>query len=403
MISSFLKQERPSEKDSLRGSTNGDIKLYSVQTNLNYILSDKMKLVTGLKSVFVRINSDALYEKRIGEMWTNERFLSSGFKYRENINAAYVQLNSNWSPRFSSEIGLRVENTNIESRFTSNESDSLFTQHYTDIFPTVMAQYNFSENHRFSIMYGRRIVRPNYRDMNPFVEVRDQYLYEKGNTGLKPELIDNIEFLWLFHKQYTFNLFYSFRNTPIAKSYLAEGNRTLVMPLNLSGNHSAGLKIGLNNLRPFQWWMMHLNLSLTYKQFNWTMDGYKHKNKLITPMMHISNQICLPFGWKMEAVGYYNGYMAEGQARIHPIWSVSLGVRKNLFADKWSLYLYANDIFLSNRPYIKLQSNSMAGWYKEHSDSRVVGVTLSYRFNWGKNTKNSQAEKTIDESKRITF
>ncbi len=403
MVSSFQHMNDLSEKDSLVGNASGEIELYSGQSNVNYALNRKMKLAAGLKTVFVCINSDAVYEKRIEAMWANDRNLSSGFDYEENINAAYVQLSSEWSPRFSSEIGLRLENTNVESQFTSNESDSLFTQNYTHIFPTMMVQYHLSENHLFSITYGRRIVRPNYRDMNPFVEVRDQYLYEKGNTGLKPELIDNIEFLWLLKKQYTFNLFYSFRNNPIAKSYLAEGDRTLVMPLNLSENHSVGLRIGLNNLRPFQWWIMYINTSLTYRQFDWVMAGDGYKNKLITPMAHITNQIFLPFGWKMEATGYYNGYMAEGQAKIHPIWSVSLGIRKNLFADKWSLYLYANDIFLSNRPYIELQSHTMTGWYEDRYDSRMIGVTLSYRFNWGKETKNSQTEKKIEESKRITF
>jgi hypothetical protein len=266
-----------------------------------------------------------------------------------------------------------------------------------------MGQYQLSEDHCFSITYSKRIVRPNYRDMNPFIEVIDPYQHEKGNTELKPELTDNIEFLWLLKKRFAFNLFYSFRNNPIAKSYLTEGNRTLVIPLNLSGNHSAGLKIGLNNVKPFAWWTMHINTSLTYKQFDWVIAGDAYKNEHITPMVHITNQLSLPLGWKMEAIGYYNGYMAEGQASVHPAGSVSLGVRKNLFADKVGLYIYATDVFNSNRAYIELQSNMMKGWYKERYDSRMFGLTLSYRFNWGKETRKPQTGTKIEESKRITL
>jgi hypothetical protein len=391
------------EKDTLSGKTNGDIKLYSGQTNLNYALNNRIKITAGLKTVLVSINSDAIYKNRIKGSWVNDNSLSSRFNYKENINAAYIQLNSEWFPRFSSEIGLRLENTNVESQFTTSKSDSVFNQNYTHIFPAVIGQYRFSENHSFSITYSRRIVRPNYRDMNPFTEVRDQYLHEKGNTELKPELTDNIEFLWLLKKRFAFNLFYSFRNNPIAKSYLTEDNRTLVIPLNLSGNHSAGLKIGLNNIKPFTWWTMHINSSLTFKQFDWIISGEAYKNEHITPMVHVNNQLSLPLGWKMEVIGYYNGYMAEGQAKVHPIGSVSLGVRKSLFNDKLGLYIYANDIFKSNRPFIELQNNTMKGWYKERYDSRMVGITLSYRFNWGKETKKSQTETKIEESKRITL
>jgi len=272
------------------------------------------------------------------------------------------------------------------------------------LFPTLMGQYQASDNHGFSIVYGRRIVRPNFRDMNPFIEVRDQYLHEKGNTELLPELIDNIEFSWLIKSRFVTSLFYSHRKNPITKSYLSgENNTTLVIPLNLSGNHSAGLKIGLNNLHPFNWWTMHINSSLTYKRFHWTMSSETQKNELVTPMLHINNQLSLPLGWKLEAMGYYNGYMAEGQARIHPIWSVSMGVRKNFLNEKLGLYIYANDIFHSNRPHIELQSGTINGWYKEKYDTRLIGMTLSYRFNWGKETQKSRKENKIDESKRINM
>lgn len=128
--------------------------------------------------------------------------------------------------------------------------------------------------------YSRRIVRPNYRNMNPFVEVRDQFLYEQGNTELRPELIDNIEISWLLKKRYSFNVFYSHRSDPISLSFLVEdNNRVLLMPLNLSGNNSFGLRVGLNNLKPFQWWTSHINGSLTYKKFSWATLGKTLKMK----------------------------------------------------------------------------------------------------------------------------
>lgn len=221
-----------------------------------------------------------------------------------------------------------------------------------------MAQYQASENHGLSLVYTRRIIRPNYRSMNPFVEVRDQFLYEQGNTRLQPELIDNIELSWLFKKRYSLQAFYSHRSNSISLSFLVEDNsRVLVMPLNLSGNHSFGLKAGLNNMQPFKWWTTHINASLTHKKFDWIISGKTFKNEVTTPMVHISNQFLLSRGWSAEASGFYSGEMIEGQTRVKPLWTMSAGVRKNLFDNKFSLYIYAHDLFYSNRPRVCIDSN----------------------------------------------
>ena len=399
--SSFQTGINQLKEDTLSGRTRGDIKIYSGQTNLNYDISEKFGITTGLKSVFVNIGSNALYKNLIAGNWQEDRDLSSNFDYKENINAGYLQLNAKWSSRFSTETGLRLENTYTKSIYGSTAQDTTFSKNYVHLFPTFMAQYHISENHGVSMVYGRSIVRPNYRNMNPFVEVRDQFTYEQGNTGLRPELIDNIEFSWLLRKRYSFNIFYSYRQNPISLSFLVEDSRVLIMPLNLSGNDSYGLRIGLNNLQPFKWWTIHINGSLTYKQFDWLRSGQTFKHEVTTPMIHISNQFTLPYGWAAEAFGFYSGEMLEGQMRIKPLWTISLGVRKNLFNDKFSLYLYARDIFQSNRPHVCVESNYLYYTSEEKNDSRMIGISLGYRFNRGREIKKSQNENRIEESKRI--
>lgn len=402
LLKSFFQTHiKPLQEDTMSGKTNGDIKIYSGQTNLSYDMSEKFGIKAGLKTVFVNIGSDALYKNLIDGNWQEDNNLSSNFAYNENINAGYFQFNAKWSPRFSTEIGLRLENTYTKSDYSSTTQDTTFSKRYTDLFPSLMAQYQLSENHSLSMAYNRRIVRPNYRNMNPFVEVRDQFLYEQGNTGLKPELIDNIEISWLFKKRYSFNVFYSHINNPISTSFLVEDSRVMIMPQNLSGNNSFGLRVGLNNLQPFNWWTAHINGSLTYKQFDWTASGKTLKNEVITPMLHISNQFRLPYGWGGEVQGFYSGKMIEGQTRVKSLWTLSLGVRKNLFKDKFSMYIYAHDIFHSLRPRVSIDSNYLYYTSKEKNDSRMIGISLGYRFNRGREIKKSQKANRIEESKRI--
>ncbi len=389
------------KEDTLSGKTKSDIKIYSVQTNLNYDISDKFGINVGLKSVFVNISTNGLYKNLIAGNWLENNNLSSNFDYKENINAGYFQLNTTWSSRFSTETGLRLENTHTKSRYGSANQDSTFNKNWLQLFPNFMAQYQLSDNHGLSIVYGRHIVRPNYRNMNPFVEVRDQFLYEQGNTKLKPELIDNIEISWLFKKRFSFNAFYSHRSNPISLSFLVEDSRVLIMPRNLSNNNSFGLRIGLNNLKPFDWWTSHINGSLTYKQFDWVIPGRTYTNKATTPMIFVSNQFGLPCGWSGEANGFYSGKMIEGQTTVKPLWTISFGVRKNLFKDKFNLYIYAQDIFYSNSPRVTVDSNYLYYTSREKRDSRIVGISLGYRFNRGREIKKFKNDNRIEESKRI--
>lgn len=394
------------DKDTLMGGIDGKIRVYTGQTNMKYDFLEKWKLHAGAKTVFVLIDNTALYKNKLNDDWIANRNLSCDFSYDENINAAYVLLNSQWTSAFSTEVGLRLENTYVKGRQKEmlNEKDSAFSQNYTHLFPTLMAQYKLSENHSFAIVYGRRIIRPNYRDLNPFVEVNDRFLHEQGNTELKPELTDNIELSWFFKKQYGFSLFYSYRKHPVAKSYLVEDdNKIIVIPLNLSSNHVAGVKIGLNNISPVNWWTFHVNASCIYKRFHWEMMGNISENKLITPMVHMNNQFTMPCGWSAEVTGLYNGRMAEGQARIQAMWNISAGIRKSLFNNKANIYLYMNDIFLSSRTRIDLRSSLQEGWYKDRHDTRMIGASFTYRFNAGSGTKDSRRNTRTDESKRINL
>lgn len=391
----------PVKQDTLSGKTSGDIKIYSGQTNFTYGISEKFGITAGIKSVFVNIRTNALYNNLMNGYWLENNNFSSNFHYKENINAGYLQLNAKWSSQLLTEIGLRLENAYTNNKYSSSMQDSMFSKTYLYLFPTFTAEYQLSENHNLSLMYARRIVRPNYRNMNPFVEVRDPFLYEQGNTDLRPELIDNIEISWLFKNRYSFNVFYSHRNAPISLSFLVEDSRVLIMPRNLSGSNSFGLRIGLNNLQPFKWWTAHLNGTLTYKYFDWMIPGETLKNETMTSMIHFNNQFSLPYRWEAEANGFCSGQMIEGQTTVKPLWSIALGVRKKLFNDKFSMYIYAQDIFHSIGPRVAVNSNYLYYTSKEKNDSRMIGMSLSYRFSRGKEIKKSQNDNRIEESKRI--
>ncbi len=328
------------EQHALMGNMTGKNDILNVQSVMAYNKSDKFTFQSGAKVSSIAINSNALYNSFEPGGWIQDKELSSGFKYQENIWAGFLQAAQKWSERFSTEAGLRLEHTNTEAGYVSESRDSTLVRHYNQLFPSIAINYILTEGHTISFQYGRRIVRPNYRDLNPFTEVNDFYLQERGNTALRPELLNNLEVLWLLKSKHMLSMFYTVRQNPITKSYLTEPDSgiTIVMPLNLKQSYTTGFKASINTLKPTKWWTSYFNGSLTYKEFYWQESGNHYKNSLLTPSLQLNNQFELLRNWAFEITGYLNGTSAEGQAKIDAIGALSIGVRKNFFDNKLSLY-----------------------------------------------------------------
>lgn len=399
------KIEESSSANTLQGMMKGTIQIVNFQSDIDTKIANKFTFQSGIKTSFITIDNNALYNTLLLEQWVENEKLSSSFHYKEKILAGYIQSDQKWSSRFSTKLGLRMEHTSTEARYLVGPKDSIFSRPYNQLFPSLSLNYKLTDEQTVSLQYGRRIVRPNYRDLNPFTEVVDHYLLERGNTGLNPELINNLETSWIIKSRYVFSLFYTVRKNPITKSYLTEpdSEATIVMPLNLKQSYNVGFRSSINGIKPAIWWNTQFNASLTYKQFHWLEAEKIYSNNLLSPTAQVTNQFTLPRQWTIEATGYFNGTMAEGQAKIGSFGSVSLGTRKKFFENKLNMYIYINDIFLSSNQQISLRNSIISGQYKERRDTRMAGITLIWQFNSGKLSKTIRKEENTEESKRINL
>lgn len=394
-----------SKFDTLVGTTDGRTAIYTGQSDLLYDIKDNISLSAGLKYSSININSDAVYKTRENGDWQESAKLSSGFIYKEQVRAAYVQVNKKWSPRWSAEAGLRLEHTTINTVYTLSKQNSTYMRSYMEWFPSFLVKYAVNKDHALSLQFNRRIVRPNYRDLNPFVEVNDRFLQERGNAALNPELVQQIEASWLIQSQYSVTVFYRNRQNPIAKIYATDtvDKSATVMPLNLSRNDAVGIRASINNLHPFAWWTIHITPSLAYRKFRWQEEGIIKSSRLYTPTLQVNNQFSLPHKWAIDVTGYYNGKAAEFQAMMGAMGAVAAGVRKSLLNNRMSIYLYVNDIFLTNKARINVYSSFVEAKYKDRRDSRMIGISLQYRFHSGSTINPFRKQDGNDESKRINL
>lgn len=134
----------------------------------------------------------------------------SAFRYDEHVAAAYISLAKQFGEHWSVKLGLRGEYTFSRGDWLS--ADSVTSKSYFNPFPTAYIGYTTSPLGKLqqpisvSASYTRRIKRPNYYMLNPFVAYVDAYSYQTGNTELTPEFNNDVglNFSWTQYLNMTF-------------------------------------------------------------------------------------------------------------------------------------------------------------------------------------------------------
>src|SRR4029079_3015204 len=116
---------------------------------------------------------------------------SSNYKNTDDVYAAYLSLSDNIN-NFGYKIGLRAERSDYEGELT--DTKQTFSNKYpVSLFPSVFLSQKLNNKQEVQISYTRRINRPFFLQLIPFIDSTDQLNWSRGNAGLKPEFINSIE------------------------------------------------------------------------------------------------------------------------------------------------------------------------------------------------------------------
>lgn len=113
------------------------------------------------------------------------------FRYRQVVDAEYLNYDRSIGTKFSVTAGLRLESTSI----ATNQIDLALRHHsnYFRAYPSAHLEYDVADRQKLRLGYSRRTVRPDPEDLNPYPVFSDQLNERTGNPDLKPELIDAVE------------------------------------------------------------------------------------------------------------------------------------------------------------------------------------------------------------------
>ncbi len=384
-------------KYTLDGDQAGKLTLKTAKLDFVNPLPKNAKFETGAKTSYVSSDNDAKFFDVSTGIPVDDVNKTNRFFYEEYNNAAYVNVSKEFT-KFSVQLGLRAEHTHIKTR--QQKGNILYDSSYLQLFPSAFFNYKIKDDQTIGVSVSRRIDRPGYNQLNPFLYLIDVTTYSTGSPTLLPQ------FTWSYELNYTvksfnFTLSYSRtqnnQNIAIARfkdvfpNIPQADNVTVQIPINLSTSDYYGFTVAAP-IKVSKRWNMINNASAYYNKFNGSLGSTRLNNGRPAFDYRMNNTFTLGKGWVTElnanlTTGGQYGFMV-----LDPQWGIALGVQKSLWQNKGTLRLNVTDLFWTNLPKAVITYNNYIEKWHAYRETRIATLSFTYRF--GKNTVQAARRRT---------
>ncbi|CAN5878394.1 outer membrane beta-barrel family protein [soil metagenome] len=362
--------------------------------NIDYTQPLKKDVVIGLgaKASFYNISSTSTVFsfQPLLQSYQQNYSLENDLRYRQKVYALYAEISlpvSNW---FQTKIGGRYERTEINAYY-AKATNQVKVPGYNTFVPSIFLSKKINDEQTIRLNYSKRIERPDYGDLNPFVNTSDPKNISAGNPYLQPELGHRFELAYnrnlgkkgsfmvsLFYRinerdiQPYINYYTSYKAGDSIYSNVAVTTRQNIgMEKNLGMNLFADLhitdKLSLrSNVALFRRHTINtLDHGYDYNSFNYRFNmnaTYQFTNSLLA-----------------EFFGNFNSARNEAQGRYPSFTTYSLALRRQFWKKKGSLALTANN-FLSE--YVNQRTVLNGPGFSVNSTRKIPFRSVGLNFTW---------------------
>lgn len=307
--------------------------------------------------------------------------LNNNFLYDENINAAYAIIGNKFK-RFSYQFGLRAENTDIKTTLAqTNESNP---RNYTNLFPSAHFTYKLPQENSLQISYSRRVRRPRYNDLSPFVTFSDNRNFFSGNPDLNPEFTDayDLGHVKFFEKgSFASSLYYRYTTGKIDRIRRVNSDGfASTRPENLLDEHSFGAEF-TSSYTVAKWWKLDFNFNF----FRAITDGSNiqedYQSDTYAWFTRQTSRFSLAKKTDIQIRASYEAPRKTPQGEVKSLFFTDLSVSRDLFKGQGKLVLNVLDVFNSRRFRSITRGENFITESNGQMRLRQINLTLNYRLN----------------------
>ena len=373
-------------RDILQRSPNDETeKQFLVQIDYVRPFAKDGKAEAGVRSSTRRMTNDFTVEEQTAEGgWVPLPGLTNTFLYDEIIHAAYGIL-GNKSGHLSYQAGVRAEYTDLNT--TLRQTGQVNPRSYANLFPSVHVSYDLPRQHALQLSYSRRVRRPQYNDLSPYMTFSDARNFFSGNPDLNPEFTDAFEIGHLKtvgKGSFTSSLYYRHTTGKIIRIRRvdAAGNSN-TRPENLATEDSYGAEF-TGTFTPRPWWKLDGSLNFFRATTNGANLDATFRSDTYSWFARSLSRFTIRKTTDLQLRANYEAPQQTPQGLRRAIATLDLALSRDILRNNGTLTLNVIDVFNSR---VFRAVTEGAGFYTESSSQgrlRQINLTLNYRLRQAK-------------------
>jgi iron complex outermembrane recepter protein len=362
----------------------------------------------GMKTAHTKTNNLAEYFFYDGMNWFDDLSRSNHFLYDERISALYSSVSTD-AKKWQFQAGLRYEQTGYKANQLGNAvvKDSVARRDYGSLFPSAFITYHADSSNNLTFRFGRRIDRPQFQNLNPFIITINKYTFEGGNPYIRPQYTWNFELIHSYKNLISTGISYSYLKDYFSQIFIIDSNASNVNKNviiytrgNVGSFQSFGGTVTLQ-VPVTKWWNLTSVAVYTYK----IIKGVVWKPieaRIHQVNINANNQFQFKKGWAAELTGWYqSNSQVDLQEIVTPRGEMGFGVSKQIMKGKGTLRLNVRDIFYTQNysGYSNFENSDEP--FEVKWDSRVARIAFTWRFGKAMKAIKRSSGSAAEETERV--
>lgn len=344
----------------------------------------KGKFEIGAKMTYRQNNIDhKMYEwDDATQDWVLSIPLSNDLTHREYIPAAYAMYSGKFTDALSYKAGVRVEYSYVTLHSEGSSLDT--SSNYWFLSPSLSMNWRVAPRWTLSAALTRRISRPTYPQLNPYINLIDKQTYETGNMQLQPEKANKLDAGYSYTGKYLTvngNAYVTYTTNYINQVAYLDKDILVTTYINADSDVKTGID---HNIRysPVRWLTVDLASNTFFTASRGSFKGADIRNKGWTNNSNLGLTIRPFSSTEIQAQYFVTTPQFFPQFTTRTIHYGNIGVKQYFLKNSLSVSALLTDVFNTRRwdvhsdnPVFTLVNNS-----KNRSRMFWLGITWNFHF-----------------------